>query len=205
MAKHSIVQVLIFLLNSGTLLISLACPTCPYLPPKHPPYVKPPTFRPNPPVIKPPPPYVPNPPPHIPKPPPNPPPYLPNPPPYIPKPPPIVYPPIKPEPPIVPKPPIETPCPPPPPRKRKETCPINTLKLSACVDLFGSLGHLIIGTSAKDTCCPVLEGLADADAALCLCTTIKAKLLNINIILPIALEVLVDCGKTPPPGFQCSA
>ncbi|XP_073155136.1 uncharacterized protein [Henckelia pumila] len=249
MGKQNIVQMLIFLLNLGTLLISLACPTCPYqtpLPPKHPPFVKPPPSPTKPPVVTPspsPPPYVPiNPPPYIPKPPPivyppikpeppvvpNPPPYVakpppivyppikpeppvvPNPPPYVAKPPPIVYPPIKPEPPIVPEPPIkpppiETPCPPPPPPKAKETCPINTLKLGACVDLLGSLGHLIIGSSAKDTCCPVLEGLVDADAALCLCTTIKAKLLNINIILPIALEVLVDCGKTPPAGFQCPA
>lgn len=65
--------------------------------------------------------------------------------------------------------------------------------------------HIVIGSSAKDACCPVLQGLADLDAALCLCTTIKAKLLNINIIIPIALEVLVDCGKTPPPGFKCPA
>ncbi|MBO8631354.1 HPS-like domain-containing protein, partial [Staphylococcus aureus] len=58
---------------------------------------------------------------------------------------------------------------------------------------------------AKDTCCPVLQGLVDLDAAVCLCTTIKAKVLNINLIIPIALEVLIDCGKTPPNGFKCTS
>ncbi|PAL72214.1 hypothetical protein CEJ83_20150 [Acinetobacter baumannii] len=91
---------------------------------------------------------------------------------------------------------------PPPP---SQTCPIDTLKLGACVDVLGGLVHIGIGSSAKDACCPVLQGLLDLDAALCLCTTIKLKLLNINLIIPIALEVLIDCGKHPPPGFQCPA
>lgn len=73
------------------------------------------------------------------------------------------------------------------------------------MDLLGGLIHVGIGSSGvKDTCCPVIEGLVDLDAAICLCTTIKAKLLNINIIIPIALQVLIDCGKTPPEGFQCA-
>jgi hypothetical protein len=49
----------------------------------------------------------------------------------------------------------------------------------------------------------LLQGIADLDAAICLCSTIKLKLLNINIVLPIALQLLVDCGKTPPEGFKC--
>ncbi|CAI0375419.1 unnamed protein product [Linum tenue] len=131
-------------------------------------------------------------------------------PPVVPNPPIVYPPPVTPKPPPVepPKPPVkpptppkEPPCPPPPPPP--ETCPIDTLKLGACVDLLGGLIHVGIGESAKSTCCPVLEGLVDLDAALCLCTTIKLKLLNLNIVLPIALEVLVDCGKTPPPGFKC--
>ncbi len=73
------------------------------------------------------------------------------------------------------------------------------------MDVLGGLVHIGIGGSAKDACCPVLKGLLDLDAAICLCTTIRAKLLNINIIIPIALQVLIDCGKTPPQGFQCPA
>ncbi|MBA0686460.1 hypothetical protein Goari_014062, partial [Gossypium aridum] len=118
--------------------------------------------------------------------------------------------PVYPSPPVVRPPPVETPCPPPPPvlyppPPAQQTCPIDTLKLGACVDVLGGLVHIGIGSSAKDTCCPVLQGLLDLDAAICLCTTIKAKLLNINIIIPIGLQVLIDCGKTPPPGFQCPA
>lgn len=103
------------------------------------------------------------------------------------------------------------PCPPPPvvkphppPAPVSKGCPINTLKLAACVDLLGGLIHIGIGPSAADTCCPLLSGLADLDAALCLCTAIRAKVLNINLLLPIALELLVNnCGKHLPSDFQC--
>uniref|UniRef100_A0A3Q7HCJ0 Bifunctional inhibitor/plant lipid transfer protein/seed storage helical domain-containing protein n=1 Tax=Solanum lycopersicum TaxID=4081 RepID=A0A3Q7HCJ0_SOLLC len=97
--------------------------------------------------------------------------------------------------PVTPKPPSPTPQP---------TCPIDALKLGACVDVLGGLIHIGIGGSAKQTCCPLLGGLVDLDAAICLCTTIRLKLLNINIILPIALQVLIDdCGKYPPKDFKC--
>ncbi|XP_020080871.1 36.4 kDa proline-rich protein-like [Ananas comosus] len=118
--------------------------------------------------------------------------------PYCPTPvPPIVLPPP-------PPPSTLVPCPPPPPR-RGPTCPINTLKLDACVNILGGLVNIVIGGEgqATDACCPVLEGVADLDAALCLCTCIKANLLNINILLPIAIEVLLDCGKHIPSDYQC--
>ncbi|KAK9149599.1 hypothetical protein Scep_008356 [Stephania cephalantha] len=105
------------------------------------------------------------------------------------KPPPVVLPPI----------PGSTPCPPPP-----GTCPIDTLKLGACVDLLGGLVHIGLGDPAVNECCPLLQGLVEIEAAVCLCTTLKIKLLNLNIFLPIALQLLVTCGKTPPPGFTCS-
>ncbi|KAE8676334.1 pEARLI1-like lipid transfer protein 1 [Hibiscus syriacus] len=76
---------------------------------------------------------------------------------------------------------------------------------SHCEAASGGDPVSVISSSAKDTCCPVLQGLLDLDAAICLCTAIKAKLLNINVILPIGLQVLIDCGKTTPPGFQCPA
>ncbi|CAN0910318.1 36.4 kDa proline-rich protein [Linum grandiflorum] len=91
----------------------------------------------------------------------------------------------------------------PPPPMNPDMCPIDALKLGTCVDVLGGLVHIGIGQSAKSACCPLVQGLADLDAALCLCTTIKLKLLNVNLILPIALEVLVNCGKNPPPGFKC--
>ncbi|XP_074566021.1 36.4 kDa proline-rich protein-like [Curcuma longa] len=108
-----------------------------------------------------------------------------------------------------PPPPKTTPPPPPPsvpsPPPPTSSCPIDTLKLDACVDLLGGLVHVIIGGDVRSECCPVLEGIADLDAALCLCTTIKAKALGINLLLPIALQVLVDCGKHVPSDYQCPA
>ena len=100
-----------------------------------------------------------------------------------------------------PPPPSSVPCPPPPVKKG---CPINVLKLSACVDVLGGLIHIGIGGSAADKCCPLLSGLADLDAALCLCTAIRAKVLNIGLVIPIALSLLVnDCGKHLPSDFKC--
>ncbi|CDY47794.1 BnaC01g22500D [Brassica napus] len=110
--------------------------------------------------------------------------------------------------PCPPPPPPPIPCPPPPPAltPEPETCSIDALKLGACVDVLGGLIHIGLGKSyAKATCCPVLGGLVGLDAAVCLCTTIGAKLLNIDLIIPIALELLVDCGKTPPRDFKCPA
>jgi len=195
MAKSALANVLILLVNSSTLLTSFAYPSCTYfLPPS-----KPPNYPPKSPPVHIPPPLKP----HV-TPPINPP------PPSLPPLNPLVIP----KPSIVKPPPPETPCPPhlsppelcpPPPPPKQETCPINTLKLGACVDVLGGLVHIRTGSSAKDECCPMLEGLVDLDAASCLCTVIKAKRLSINLIIPIALEVLADYGKTPPPGFMCPA
>ncbi|VAI70858.1 unnamed protein product [Triticum turgidum subsp. durum] len=85
----------------------------------------------------------------------------------------------------------------------RKTCPIDALKLNACVDVLSGLVHLVIGREARSKCCPLVQGVADLDAALCLCTTIRARVLNINIYLPVALRLLITCGKHPPNGFQC--
>ncbi|KAJ6816211.1 36.4 kDa proline-rich protein-like [Iris pallida] len=198
MEKCIIATLLVLFVNLASLVPSSACPTCPYpYPPPPPP--PPPSRVPCPP---PPPKVYPPPPPKVKPPPPPPPPSPPSPSPPPPPPPKAVPPP----------PPKPTPCPPPPPPKPKPcpppaaaTCPIDTLKLDACVDVLGGLVHIGIGSGASGACCPALQGLVDLDAALCLCTPIKAKLLNIGILLPIALGVLVnDCGKHVPSGFQCS-
>ncbi|XP_051150639.1 36.4 kDa proline-rich protein [Andrographis paniculata] len=84
------------------------------------------------------------------------------------------------------------------------TCPINALKLGACVDLLGGAVHIGVGNPAENKCCPIISGLAEVEAALCLCTTIKLNALNIKLSVPIALQLLISCGKTPPPGFTCA-
>ncbi|XP_076935141.1 uncharacterized protein LOC143601676 [Bidens hawaiensis] len=117
--------------------------------------------------------------------------------------PPVTLPPVV-TPPIV-KPPTGKPCPPPKfSPVPSATCPIDTLKLGACVDLLGGLVHVGLGDSMVNKCCPVLAGLAELEAAVCLCTTLKVKLLKLNVYVPLALQLLVACGKTPPPGYTCS-
>nr|GLL29941.1 36.4 kDa proline-rich protein-like [Ipomoea trifida] len=97
--------------------------------------------------------------------------------------------------------PIVKPCPPPPP---PPSCPVDTQKLGACVDLLGGLVHIGLGDPLVNQCCPLLKGLVEVEAAACLCTTLKIKALNLNIYVPIALQLLVTCGKPPPPGYTCS-
>ncbi|OEL37353.1 hypothetical protein BAE44_0001628, partial [Dichanthelium oligosanthes] len=78
------------------------------------------------------------------------------------------------------------------------------LKLLGCVDALNGLVHIVIGGNASEECCPLLSGVSGVDAALCLCTVIKAKALIVSVVLPIAIEVLVnECGKNVPSSFQC--
>ncbi|BAS90966.1 Os04g0612500 [Oryza sativa Japonica Group] len=61
-----------------------------------------------------------------------------------------------------------------------------------------------LAPAAACSCCPLLSGVADLDAALCLCTAIKAKALGVSLVLPVAISVLVnECGKHVPSSFQC--
>ncbi|KAI4315276.1 hypothetical protein L6164_028105 [Bauhinia variegata] len=122
--------------------------------------------------------------------------------------PPIIVPPIIIGPPVV-YPPPTSPYPggggggfpgiPPP----QPTCPIDALKLGLCLDVLGGLVHVGIGNPVENICCPMIQGLLELEAAICLCTAIRLKLLNLNIYIPLALQVLATCGLTPPLGFVC--
>ncbi|KAD3641194.1 hypothetical protein R6Q59_003819 [Mikania micrantha] len=107
-------------------------------------------------------------------------------------------------------PPPPPPCPPPPKiptpyHPPKATCPRDALKLGVCANLLNDLVHLVVGTPPKTPCCTLLEGLADLEAAVCLCTAIKANVLGINLNIPVSLSLLVNyCGKKVPSGFKCS-
>ncbi|RYR29374.1 hypothetical protein Ahy_B01g053763 isoform C [Arachis hypogaea] len=90
-----------------------------------------------------------------------------------------------------------------PPPPARATCPIDALKLGLCLDVAGGIVHVGIGNPVENICCPVIQGLLDLEAAICLCTVIRIKLLNLNIFIPVALQVLATCGMTPPPGFVC--
>ncbi|KAK7311232.1 hypothetical protein RJT34_09238 [Clitoria ternatea] len=93
-----------------------------------------------------------------------------------------------------------TPSPPTPSGK----CPKDTLKLGVCADILG-LVNVVVGSPVTSNCCALLQGLADLEAALCLCTAIKANVLGINLNIPVTLSLLLSaCQKDVPSGFQCS-
>ncbi|KAL0326544.1 UNVERIFIED_CONTAM: proline-rich protein DC2.15 [Sesamum angustifolium] len=108
------------------------------------------------------------------------------------------------------------PCPPPPKTpsgghghghkpSSKAKCPKDTLKLGVCANLLNDLVHLVVGTPPKTPCCSLIGGLADLEAAVCLCTAIKANVLGINLNIPVSLSLLLNyCGKKVPSGFQCA-
>ncbi|KAG2691462.1 hypothetical protein I3843_08G010700 [Carya illinoinensis] len=91
-----------------------------------------------------------------------------------------------------------------PPPPGPEKCPMDSLKLGACVGLLG-LVNLPIGAPISSKCCSLLAGLVDLEAAVCLCTAIKANVLGINLNVPLTLSLLVSaCQKSVPPGFVCA-
>lgn len=104
----------------------------------------------------------------------------------------------------VPCPPKGTPSPASTP-KTQGKCPKDTLKFGVCGSWLGLVTE-VIGTKPSKECCTVIKGLADLEAALCLCTAIKANVLGVvKVNVPIAISLLVNaCGKKVPEGFVCS-
>ncbi|CAH2069086.1 unnamed protein product [Thlaspi arvense] len=90
-------------------------------------------------------------------------------------------------------------CPPPPMK-----CPRDTVKFGVCGSWLG-LVREVIGTPPSQECCSLIKGLADFQAALCLCTALKTSLLGVAPVdIPVALTLLLNsCGKTLPEGFVC--
>ncbi|KAJ6933404.1 14 kDa proline-rich protein DC2.15-like [Populus alba x Populus x berolinensis] len=97
-------------------------------------------------------------------------------------------------------------CPSPKPKpKPNGKCPKDALKLGVCADLLGSLLNVTVGNPPVKPCCSVIQGLLDLEAAVCLCTAIKANILGINLNIPLSLSLLLNvCGKKVPKDFQCS-
>ncbi|XP_021280686.1 putative lipid-binding protein At4g00165 [Herrania umbratica] len=105
------------------------------------------------------------------------------------------------------------PCPPPPKSlpsppsvpKNPAKCPKDTLKFGVCGSWLGLI-HEVVGTPPSKECCTLIAGLADLEAALCLCTAIKANLLGvIKVKIPVAVTLLINaCGKKVPEGFVCA-
>ncbi|XP_042439418.1 14 kDa proline-rich protein DC2.15-like [Zingiber officinale] len=105
-------------------------------------------------------------------------------------------------------------CPSPSPPKKPPTppspsngggkCPIDALKLGVCADVLSALLNVTLGKPPKEPCCPLLSGLLDLEAALCLCTALDLNLLGSHLNVPLDLSLLLNyCGKRVPKGFQC--
>ncbi|CAM0871186.1 unnamed protein product [Alopecurus aequalis] len=90
-----------------------------------------------------------------------------------------------------------------PPTGGSGFCSIDMLKLSVCANVLNLL-KLNLGVPSNNKCCPLLSGLVNLDAAVCLCTAIKANVLGINLNVPVDLVLLLNqCGKTCPSDFTC--
>ncbi|KAI3727480.1 hypothetical protein L6452_16095 [Arctium lappa] len=98
-----------------------------------------------------------------------------------------------------------TPTPGPKPKPSGGTCPRDALKLGVCANVLGSLLGLVVGNPPVKPCCSLIEGLVDLEAAVCLCTAIKANILGINLNVPLSLSLLLNvCSKKVPKDFQCA-
>ncbi|KAL6634269.1 hypothetical protein ACP70R_026940 [Stipagrostis hirtigluma subsp. patula] len=72
------------------------------------------------------------------------------------------------------------------------------LKFQLCASLLNNGKSL---SECKKECCPLLPRVLDANAAACLCKTLKAKVLGIDLIVPLSLKLLInECRKTD---FTC--
>ncbi|GMI70127.1 Disease Related Nonspecific Lipid Transfer Protein 1 [Hibiscus trionum] len=82
------------------------------------------------------------------------------------------------------------------------TC--NPLNLGVCLNLL-SLVDVELGNIPTKPCCSLIEGLVDLEAAVCLCTAVRANVLGININLPISLNLFLNnCGRRVPTEYICS-
>ncbi|XP_010455696.1 PREDICTED: lipid transfer protein EARLI 1-like [Camelina sativa] len=83
-------------------------------------------------------------------------------------------------------------------------CPIDALKLGVCGNVLSRLLNIQLGQPSAQQCCSLIQGLVDVDAAVCLCTALRANILGINLNVPISLSVLLNaCNRKLPSGFQC--
>ncbi|KAL4387169.1 hypothetical protein GQ457_09G026740 [Hibiscus cannabinus] len=80
----------------------------------------------------------------------------------------------------------------------------NPLNLGVCLNLL-NLVDVELGNVPTKPCCSLIQGLADLEAAVCLCTAVRANVLGININLPISLSLLLNnCGRRVPTEYICN-
>ena len=105
--------------------------------------------------------------------------------------------------PATPTPSMPTPSTPTPTPASFGRCPRDALKLGVCANVLGLI-KAKVGVPPTLPCCPLLEGLVDLEAAVCLCTVLRANILGIKLNLPIDLSLILNhCGRSVPTGFKC--
>ncbi|XP_027335542.1 14 kDa proline-rich protein DC2.15-like isoform X3 [Abrus precatorius] len=93
----------------------------------------------------------------------------------------------------------------PSPSGGSSTCPRDALKLGVCANVLNGLVNVTLGQPPVTPCCSLLDGLVDLEAAVCLCTALRANILGINLNLPISLSLLLNvCSRQVPRNFQCA-
>ncbi|KAI3873710.1 hypothetical protein MKX03_029440 [Papaver bracteatum] len=92
------------------------------------------------------------------------------------------------------------------PSIKPANCPRNTLKLASCADVLNGVVNIVVGTPPNSPCCSLINGLVDLEAAVCLCTALRAQVLGVvNVDVSIALSLLLNtCDKKVPSGFLCA-
>ena len=101
--------------------------------------------------------------------------------------------------PVAPTPPVVVPTP-----YHGRQCPIDALQLRVCANVLDGLLGVKIGVPEYDECCPLLRGVVDLDAAVCLCTAVRANVLGIGLNVAVDITRLLNhCGKKCPSGFTC--
>ncbi|KAJ8447322.1 hypothetical protein Cgig2_013099 [Carnegiea gigantea] len=93
-------------------------------------------------------------------------------------------------------------CPPIPTPEAK--CPRDTLKFGGCTSWLGLVSG-VVGAKPSPKCCTLLQGISELEAALCLCTALKANVLGVvHIEMSIAISMMLSgCKKKIPEGFKC--
>uniref|UniRef100_A0A0D3C6C7 Bifunctional inhibitor/plant lipid transfer protein/seed storage helical domain-containing protein n=1 Tax=Brassica oleracea var. oleracea TaxID=109376 RepID=A0A0D3C6C7_BRAOL len=101
--------------------------------------------------------------------------------------------------------PPTTPKHPKPPKKDTLNPLVQPTHLSSVFAQTYAVSHRCCWLSTKLPCCALLKGIANLEAAVCLCTALKANVLGINLNVPVDLSLLLNyCGKKLPYGLQCA-
>jgi hypothetical protein len=67
-------------------------------------------------------------------------------------------------------------------------CQVDVLQLQVCASILDGLVKVSL-PEERAKCCQLLNGLADIDAAACLCTVLKANVLDISLRVPINISL----------------